>query len=380
VLNPLISHYRHDRNPAAARQLNLALIDLRRTVKELTGFDQSKVRSLLNELFFGSDPSTEGDLVKPEKEIPPIQPRTVHRAMPNTTSVISQGPLETYRIGTRDSQEREFIPPFKSNYAYMPVMDLNSDLIFSGSYGVVRMWSLDSGQEAGAFEVLATPYRPPNAPEFFRRQPRPFGIFALASSSDGQKVYAGGSSNQIVELSIAGKTSRNIVLPYGGIVTSIRAQQDYLLVATFDESKSGNESVILSLDPSSGREIDRYILSEIPHPIHSVTIDRDGKLMVASRNMILTIDRGSKKIIRRVPFNAHPLATSIVLSPDGKSLMITDGSVHVLSCETGQEIYRFTGDPGWAYSSSLSPDRKYLYTTDSHGIIREWPLPQGIHL
>jgi sugar lactone lactonase YvrE len=210
--------------------------------------------------------------------------------------------------------------------------------------------------------------------------PQAFEVCCLDYSADGKTLAAGGRE-------IA--TLWNVTT--GKVVHTLDAHTDEVYAVAFtpdgktlatggrDLDKIGFFSAVKLWDVASGKLL--RTLKGQGDQSRGIAFSPDGKLLITSSSW--RYDKALKlwnvatgKELRAFTHTNNP--TSIVFSPDGRTIVSADGSeVKIWDVETGRVTRAFTG--GWSMDKIIgfSPDRRLLVSGAGKGTIKLWDMETG---
>jgi WD40 repeat protein len=101
------------------------------------------------------------------------------------------------------------------------------------------------------------------------------------------------------------------------------------------------------------------------------------KAQVTGQGTVLEIDFWNittRQLIQTIPLEEMPLLREMIFSPDGSllALLASDGTLHLLRIDTGEEVTRLQLPQGLISTVAFSPDGTLLVTGDSNGLIWPW--------
>jgi DNA-binding beta-propeller fold protein YncE len=198
---------------------------------------------------------------------------------------------------------------------------------------------------------------------------------ALVVSPDGQTIYLANSNDSITPVSVAtGKAGRPIAIS-GGIPGSYSSGPEGLAVTpdgrtlfTTVVNEAGDEQLPLArVDLRTGKETGQV---RLPGGVSDFVLSRDGRTLyaVTGNDALFAVNVATGRPERRIAVQASAIGTSMVISPDGRTLYMavpgsdgsSDGAVVPVNLQTGRAGRAVS--VGWEpVSLAVTPDGRTLY-------------------
>ncbi len=262
--------------------------------------------------------------------------------------------------------------------------------------GVLRIWSLTSGQILKEFSV-ESPVR--------RVAVHPNGRLALLAASDGSVPLLDLESGAIVRRLRGHQAAVQAVAfaPSGDLALSGDADGVLILwnVATGEAQRRwvGHHTAVLSvafspdgryaLSGSADRTVGVWDLTSGDFRLrftgHSdavtdVDFTPDGRyaLSASEDTSLLLWDPKSGEIVRRFPYETAGLL-SLDVSPDGRSVLASslDSGIVLWDVATGRKRIQFLGRGGRIFDVEFGPDDRFALSTGEDGALEFWRLRNG---
>ena len=210
----------------------------------------------------------------------------------------------------------------------------NGKMLASGSFGTIRLWNLDSGEDP---KILAAHNN---------------WIEALKIDPTGQ-ILASGSADKTIRLWNVDSGIRRLTLTgHDGTVNALAFSSDGKMLA------SGSADRTIQLwDIASGVRF--ATLSGHSGAVNAVAISPDDRILVSASDdktiKVWDLDRG---ILMRTLTGHIGGVRDIAISPDGKLLASasSDNTSSVWDLETGKRLHSFIGHRSWVRAVVFSPD------------------------
>jgi WD40 repeat protein len=116
-------------------------------------------------------------------------------------------------------------------------------------------------------------------------------------------------------------------------------------------------------------------------PVQSVSVDRDGALIVAGSNdnTVRLWDARSGELVREIPLNGPRSVGTVAFDPSGTRIAVggSDGTLHVIDAQNGDRIGTVMPHLGAVSSVAFGHDGQWIATGDSTGTVRVWDVTKG---
>lgn len=179
-------------------------------------------------------------------------------------------------------------------------------------------------------------------------------------------IAAGQSTNELTNLKV------HVATGHSEKIEAIAYSPDGKYIAT------GNRSEIIIWDANTGRE-----LKNIPSAASALTFTPDGNYIIRGYSTLSMLDIRTGIMEREFEGDTDFLE-SIVISPDGKYILTTDSyfpTAKLWDIANGSLIRTFEGHKknySWAVNdANFSPDGKYIVTAGDDGTVKLWDTQTG---
>ncbi|MBE9040495.1 serine/threonine protein kinase [Oscillatoriales cyanobacterium LEGE 11467] len=231
----------------------------------------------------------------------------------------------------------------------------NGNTLASGSYGSIRLWNSDSGDDP---KILAAHNN---------------WIGALAIDPDSQ-ILASGSTDRSIRLWNLDSGVRRLTLAgHNAAVNDLAFSRDGKMLASGSEDKT-----IRLWNVASGVRL--LTLSGHTEAVNAVEIAPDRRVLVSASSdrtiKVWDLDRG---ILIRTLTGHVGAVRDIAISPDGKLLASasSDNTSIVWNLETGKRLHSFNGHRSWVRAVVFSPDGRSVVSAGD--TIEIWRADTGEH-
>jgi WD40 repeat protein/serine/threonine protein kinase len=159
-------------------------------------------------------------------------------------------------------------------------------------------------------------------------------------------------------------------------------------IMSLDYSADGRRALTASIfhrnvtlwDLETGEVLRRYdYTSRTGQPFQVIWAPGETSIIVSMGNdgSLQLIDLETGNVLRRfIGLDSPPY--SIDISPDGRYLISTDawGMIILWDFKTGQELRRFPGHTAYVFRVMFSPDGQTAYSSSGDGTVREWQIAE----
>jgi WD40 repeat protein len=238
--------------------------------------------------------------------------------------------------------------------------------LVSAGYDGLRCWDVASGKLVLVIE-----------------ETKGAGCWALALTSDGQRVMAGGDDKvvRIFDLK-TGKLTQQFVGHSGAVWGAV-------FLANGKQALTGGMDQSLRVwDVESGKQIRAF--EGVQGDVRCLALSPDGKWAAAGHfaakdgpGTVRLWDMQTGKEIRSFAGHTQEVS-SVAFSPDGTKLLSSsfDRTVRLWDVETGKEIKRFAGNPHRVEFAAFTPDGKRVVScgNEQNPTVRLWDVASGQQL
>lgn len=188
-------------------------------------------------------------------------------------------------------------------------------------------------------------------------------VYGLTLSQDGKLLATGGQTP--AEVTIWDMTTMKPLRHLSGIEGTV----NYLAFGDQHRLVGGNwNNEVVIWDAYSGKQLMQLEKAEFGG-LQQCAFSADGKTVAVSgaKNRTVIWDANSGKKLKELAFPKG--CWGICFSRDAKQLAIGDGAgvVHLISCETWEEVKSFSGSDSQIYGLKFSPDGKQLACGSENG-------------